>query len=143
LGQQILWPDHCVQGSLGAEFPQELESEGISHTVFKGTDPAIDSYSAFFDNARQHKTDLDEYLRSKAVTELYVAGLATDYCVFFTVMDALSLGYKTYVLVDAVRGVELKEGDCERALKKMNEAGAALLKEGEALPPFLQTSHPS
>ena len=90
--QQMLWPDHCVQQTVGAEFASDLNRRGIDHVVQKGTDITIDSYSGFFDNAKKRQTGLDEYLRNRSVQEVQVVGLATDFCVKFTVIDAIELG---------------------------------------------------
>jgi len=121
---QILWPVHCVQESLGSEFVEGFRSDKADKVFYKGTDPKIDSYSAFFDNAKRKSTGLGEYLKSKGVDELYVVGLATDYCVLFSVLDALELGFKVTVIEDACRGIDLKAGDVERAFQKMQEVGA-------------------
>lgn len=123
---QVLWPVHCVQGTPGAELHAELERGRIAHVVFKGTDPGIDSYSAFFDNAHRKDTGLAEYLRGRDVEELDVMGLATDYCVRFSVLDARGLGFRVRLLAEGCRGVELKPGDCEGALAEMRAAGAEI-----------------
>ena len=125
--QQVLWPDHCIQQTAGAEFASELNLHGIDHVVQKGTDIKIDSYSGFFDNARRKQTNLDEYLRNRSVQEVHVVGLATDYCVKFTVIDAIELGYKVTVHRNGVRGVEIASGDCDKALEEMVAAGAVLV----------------
>ncbi|MCO6042486.1 bifunctional nicotinamidase/pyrazinamidase [Aeoliella sp. ICT_H6.2] len=125
--QQILWPDHCAQETPGAEFATGLNVEAIDHIVQKGTDVRIDSYSGFFDNARRKSTGLEEYLRSKNVDAVDIIGLATDYCVKFTALDAVSLGFATRVLTEGVRGVELKPGDCERAFEEMRAAGVQVV----------------
>lgn len=122
--KQQLWPTHCVQGTLGAEIPFALQSCKIHHKVFKGTEPNIDSYSAFFDNAKKHKTRLDSYLKKKKIDTLFFVGVATEYCVKFSVLDALELGYKVYVIKDACKGVEEKEG--KKAFSLMEEKGALL-----------------
>jgi nicotinamidase/pyrazinamidase len=124
--EQILWPDHCVQGSRGAELAPELDRENIHHIVRKGTDQAVDSYSAFFDNARRKSTGLAEFLKSKGVDEIHVLGLATDYCVRATVLDGLDLGFRVMLLTEGIRGVDLQNGDCERAIEEMREAGAVI-----------------
>lgn len=121
---QIMWPDHCVQGSHGAAFVDSLETDRFTAIVRKGTDPKVDSYSGFFDNAKQVHTGLDGFLRAKGVDEVVVVGLATDYCVKFTVLDALELGYRTTVISDAVRGVEQQAGDIDDAIAAMKEQGA-------------------
>ncbi len=121
---QILWPDHCVQGTGGALFAPGLNTRLIQRVVPKGTDPGIDSYSGFFDNARKKETGLAELLKAAGVTEVTIAGVATDYCVRFTVLDALELGFKTHVRLAGCRGVELAPGDIERAVTQMRERGA-------------------
>jgi nicotinamidase/pyrazinamidase len=123
---QILWPDHCVQGTHGAEFAPGLNIAGLHHVVQKGTDQNIDSYSGFFDNARRKATGLEQYLRSRGVDEVHIMGLATDYCVKYTALDAVSLGFNTTVLTEGVRGVELNPGDCRRAIEEMREAGIVI-----------------
>jgi len=124
--QQILWPDHCVQGSRGAEFHRDLDRSHIDKIVQKGTDPTIDSYSTFFDNGRKKSTGLEDFLRSNSVNELTIAGLATDYCVLWSVRDAIDLGFRTTVVRDACRGVELNVGDIERAFDEMRALGATV-----------------
>jgi len=123
---QILWPDHCVQNTRGAEFAATLNRGGIHHVVKKGTDRSIDSYSGFFDNARRKATGLENYLTSKGVKTVSVMGLATDYCVKATALDAMDLGYKTILLTTGIRGVELHAGDCQRAIDEMNMAGVLI-----------------
>ncbi|MDD4793095.1 MAG: bifunctional nicotinamidase/pyrazinamidase [Firmicutes bacterium] len=125
---QVLWPDHCVQHSDGAEFPPELDTAKIAKVIQKGMDPGIDSYSGFFDNGRQNATGLDEYLRERGIDTVYVMGLATDYCVKYTALDAVSLGYETWLIEDGCRGVEVAPGDIERALAKMAAAGVRMVK---------------
>jgi nicotinamidase/pyrazinamidase len=123
---QVLWPNHCVQGTHGANFPQTLNRFRIDHIIRKGTWPSIDSYSAFFDNARRKATGLADYLRSFEIDEVHIMGLATDYCVRATALDAVDLGFRTVLLRDGVRGVELKEGDCQRAIGQMRAAGVKI-----------------
>lgn len=130
---EVLWPDHCIQNTKGAELAKEIDQKKIHKIFYKGTDIKIDSYSAFFDNARKRSTGLDEYLKEKNINELYFCGLATDYCVFYSVLDARSLGYKTYVIEDACQAVNLKEGDEMKAFKKMKEDGAILLQSSDLL----------
>jgi len=124
--EQVLWPDHCVQNSFGAEFAANLNHTGIRHVVQKGTDRAIDSYSGFFDNARRKKTSLEDQLRALGVHTLHVMGLATDYCVKATAMDAIDLGFRTVLLLAGIRGVELHQGDCQRAIDQMRAAGVEI-----------------
>lgn len=123
--QQILWPVHCVQNSLGSEFHNKLLR--IENIIYKGTDENIDSYSAFFDNKRLKKTELENFLNKKNIDTLYIMGLATDYCVKYTVFDALSLGYKVFVVVDGCRGVNLEKNSSTLALKEMEDMGATLI----------------
>lgn len=130
-GLQRLWPDHCVQNSYGASLTPTLYTDKISKIISKGTDPSVDSYSAFFDNAKRHRTELHDYLQSMKVSELFVTGLATDYCVFFTVLDALELGYKVYVVVDGCKAVNLHPNDGKKALETMAQRGAFLINSNE------------
>jgi nicotinamidase/pyrazinamidase len=125
---QILWPVHCVQGTPGAELHPRLDRSRIARVFRKGTDPRVDSYSGFFDNGRRSATGLDEYLKGQGVTEAYVCGLATDYCVKFTALDAARLGWKTYLVEDACRGVELREGDVRRAVEEMRRQGVVIFQ---------------
>lgn len=118
---QVLWPVHCVQNTRGADFPKPWP---VSKVFYKGTDPEIDSYSAFFDNGHRRSTGLGEYLKAQGIRELYAAGLATDYCVKYSVLDALKLGFKVHLLLDACRGIDLKQGDVQKAVEEMREAGA-------------------
>lgn len=124
---QVLWPDHCIEKTRGAELAGQLQATRIARVFHKGTDRTVDSYSGFFDNGRRKSTGLDAYLRDQDVSELYIAGLATDYCVKATALDARQLGFDTYVILDAIRGVELAPGDCDRALEEMRQAGVALI----------------
>ncbi len=121
-----IWPVHCVQQTRGAEFARGLNLAGIHHVVQKGTDPAVDSYSGFFDNARGHATSLEALLRAAGVTEVDVLGLATDYCVRATALDAAALGFHVTLISRGCRGVELKPGDCERAIEEMRCAGVQI-----------------
>lgn len=135
LGQinQVLWPDHCVQGTRGAEFHPALETHRIHKIIYKGTDKNIDSYSAFFDNAHLRQTELQDFLHKENIKEIYIMGLATDYCVKFSCFDATQLGFKTFVIQDGCRGVELKAGDIQNAFKEMQTKGAQLITSNELL----------
>jgi len=124
---QILWPDHCIQNTPGARLHEGLVVKEGDFILHKGNDPGVDSYSAFFDNQRINKTILDDYLHDKGIRELFVTGLATDYCVKFSVLDALELGYAVTVISDGVRGVDLNPGDVDRAFKEMEEKGARII----------------
>lgn len=126
--EQILWPDHCVQGSRGAQFHDELRIDRIERVFRKGVDRRIDSYSAFFDNARKRATGLGDYLRERGVDEILLAGIATDYCVKFSALDARSLDFKTAVYREGCRGIDLEPGDIDRAWDAMREAGVEILE---------------
>ena len=102
---QVLWPDHCLQGSKGAEFSEALDMSSVEAIFRKGMNPEIDSYSGFYDNGHLKSTGLTDYLRGKEVTEVYLAGLAADYCVYFTAKDALQEGFKAYIIEDATRAI--------------------------------------
>jgi nicotinamidase/pyrazinamidase len=128
---QILWPVHCVQGTPGAELHAGLERSRIARVFRKGTDPGIDSYSGFFDNGRHRATGLGEYLRGRGISEVYVCGLATDYCVKATALDAVGLGFKTHFIEDACRGVELRPGDVRRAIDELRAQGVMIVRSGE------------
>jgi nicotinamidase/pyrazinamidase len=123
---QVLWPVHCVQSTSGAEFVPSLDRSHIDHVIQKGTDPGIDSYSGFFDNGHRKATGLDAYLKQHNVTELFICGLATDYCVKFTALDARKLGYQTHLIEDACRGVNLKSMDVSDAISAMKRAGVEI-----------------
>lgn len=120
---QVLWPVHCVQHSPGATLCQALDRESIAKIFTKGMDREVDSYSGFFDNDRRNSTGLGDYLREQGAKELFVVGLATDYCVKFTALDAQSLGFKTTLVQDACRGVNLNPSDVENAVGAMRDAG--------------------
>ncbi|MBP89371.1 MAG: nicotinamidase/pyrazinamidase [Planctomycetaceae bacterium] len=125
---QILWPRHCVQGSSGAAFAAGLNLERIARVFPKGTDATIDSYSGFFDNGHRKATGLGDYLREEGVSSVYVMGLATDYCVAFTALDARQLGFETFLITDGCRGVELTTGDTERAIDEMKAASVRCIE---------------
>jgi nicotinamidase/pyrazinamidase len=128
---QVLWPVHCVQGSPGASFSPQLRRDRFAKVFRKGIDPGIDSYSSFFDNARKRATGLSDYLQERNVNELFICGLATDYCVKYSVLDSTSLGIRTSVILDACRGVNLKPDDSASAIAEMRKAGAFILNSAE------------
>ena len=134
--EQILWPIHCVQGTAGAELHPDLNRAGITRVFRKGTDRNVDSYSGFFDNGHRKATGLGDYLHEQGVTGVYVCGLATDYCVKATALDALELRFATCLVEDACRGVDLSPGDVERAIVQVTEAGVRVVRstqiEGES-----------
>src|SRR5579872_2364389 len=102
--KQVLWPDHCVQHSHGSEFHPALKQDGIQKIFYKGTDPHIDSYSAFYDNEHMRETRLEDYLKNEGVTDIYIMGLATDYCVRYSCLDASRMNFNIYLIQDACRG---------------------------------------
>ncbi|ROO24938.1 isochorismatase hydrolase [Salinisphaera orenii MK-B5] len=125
--EQILWPVHCVQGSSGASFASALDVAGIDHVVRKGTDPRIDSYSAFHDNGHRQATGLTGHLHARGVEHVVVVGLAADVCVKFTVMDALAEGFGVTLVRDGTRGVDMQAGDTDAAIEAMRAAGAGVV----------------
>jgi nicotinamidase/pyrazinamidase len=127
---QVLWPAHCVEGTRGAELHHDLDPRRITRVFQKGRDPEVDSYSGFFDNGKRKSTGLADWLREHQIDQLYLLGLATDYCVKFTVLDARQLGLDVWVIEDGCRAVELDYGDGERAIADMREAGATILTSG-------------
>jgi nicotinamidase/pyrazinamidase len=124
-GPQVLWPTHCVQGTAGAAFHSDLRTDPAQLVVRKGFRSAIDSYSAFFENDHSTHTGLDGYLRSRGVTDLTFVGLATDYCVAYSALDAARLGFTATVLEGATRAIDLN-GSLAEARSKMRAAGVAL-----------------
>ena len=128
---QILWPVHCVQGTSGADFPKELNCEKWEAIFQKGKNPEVDSYSGFFDNSRRGDTGLGEYLKRNGIEQVFVCGLALDYCVKFTALDSKNLGFKTFLVADATKAVNLKPEDGDLAIKDMEEAGVLILSSKE------------
>lgn len=124
--EQILWPDHCVQNTWGSALAEGLHRERIAAFFHKGVDPQVDSYSTFFDSARKRSTGLADRLRKEGVQKLYFVGLATEYCVLYSVLDALELGFQAVVIKDACRPIDLHPGDGEKALQKMRAKGAEI-----------------
>ena len=124
---QVLWPDHCVQESRGAEFHPDLDTSAFTKVFRKGTDPAIDSYSGFFDNGHLRSTGMGEWLRDEGVTDIWVMGLATDYCVRFTALDGVKLDFNVRLIEDGCRGVNLEPQDSESAIEEMRGAGVEIV----------------
>ncbi|HSI71264.1 MAG TPA: bifunctional nicotinamidase/pyrazinamidase [Gillisia sp.] len=124
--EQILWPEHCVQNTPGAQFHPHLETSGIEAIFRKGTDPNIDSYSGFFDNASLKSTGLSGFLNEKGVKELYFCGLAAEYCVYFSILDALGEGFNATLIEDATRALD--EGDFQIAKEKILDKGGRILR---------------
>lgn len=122
-GEQVLWPDHCVQGSRGSEFHPDLNTTRTQLIIRKGFRKAIDSYSAFYENDNKTTTGLVGYLKERGIDTLFACGLATDFCVKWSVIDGLKEGFNVTVIEDAVRGIDM-DGSVEQAWKEMEEAGA-------------------
>ncbi len=130
---QVMWPVHCVRQTHGAAFHLDLELHASTKIFYKGTDSRIDSYSAFFDNAHLRSTGLADYLRQEQVTDVYLMGLAMDYCVKYSALDAVHTGFNVFVIEDACRGVELRPGDCEAALNEMKLSGIQIIQSDDVL----------
>lgn len=127
--KQTLWPDHCVQGSKGAEFAKTLNTEAFEAIFRKGIDTEIDSYSGFYDNNHRKSTGLADYLRGKDVSQVFVTGLAGDICVYFTVLDSLSEGFETTLVADATMPLDTDTFD--EKIAEMKKRGAKVAKESE------------
>jgi nicotinamidase/pyrazinamidase len=126
-GMQTLWPDHCVQGSKGAEFHPSLQLTRAELILRKGFRPQIDSYSAFFENDRTTATGLAGYLRERGLTRVFLAGLAYDFCVGYSALDARRLGFEAFVLRDACRAIDLN-GSVRKIEAEFTEAGVSLME---------------
>lgn len=129
--KQVLWPDHCIQESKGAELHPELDVSLIQKYILKGTDKSIDSYSAFFDNAHLRTTGLADYLQQQNIHDIYILGLATDYCVKYSCLDAVHCGFNVHIIKDACRGVNLNPDDVENALLEMSDEGVRIINSTE------------
>jgi nicotinamidase/pyrazinamidase len=130
---QTLWPVHCVQNTQGAELAASLNRERFAKVFPKGTDAGIDSYSGLFDNGHRKSTGLGEWLKAQGVSEVYVCGLATDYCVKFTALDSVQFGFRTSLIEDASRGVNLRSDDVKNAVEEMKHAGVSVVQSAELL----------
>jgi nicotinamidase/pyrazinamidase len=124
---QVLWPVHCVQGTRGAELHDELDRARITEVFRKGSDARVDSYSGFFDNGKRGNTGLAEWLRARGVDHVFAMGLATDYCVKFTALDARELGFAVSLVADGCRAVDLSPGDGDRAIAALRDAGCEIV----------------
>lgn len=122
---QVWWPVHCVENTDGAEFHSGLLH--IDNVIHKGQNDKIDSYSGFFDNGKLQKTELDNLLKESNIDTLYIMGIATDYCVKYTVLDALDLGYKVYFINDGSKGVNVNLEDSQNAITEMQRKGAIII----------------
>ena len=124
---QVLSPDHFIQNSHGDQFHPHLEADSFTQIIQKGSNPNVESYFGFVDYGGRLQTEIDESLRSKGIDTLYICGLATDYCVKFTVLDALARGYMVYLIVDGCRGVNQHIHDSQKAILEMEQAGVNLI----------------
>ena len=125
-GPQILWPDHCIQGSVGANFHKNLNTNNSDLILRKGRNPKIDSYSAFFENDKNTTTGLEGYLVKKEIKRVYLCGLAFDYCVFYSALDGVNLGFEVFVFQDLTKAIDLNKSE-EIAKKTMIEKGIKLI----------------
>ena len=128
---QVLWPDHCVQGTTGAELAELLDKNPVEAIFRKGTDPGIDSYSGFFDNGKQKDTGLSAYLKGRGVKQVFLVGLAGDYCVGFTALDAIEQGFETFLIEDATRPID-PEG-FEKMKQEIISKGGKIVKAEDLL----------
>lgn len=124
--EQVMWPDHCVQGTFGAEFSSELNMNKVGAIFRKGTDPAVDSYSGFFDNNRAHRTGMAGFLKDLDVTDIYVAGLAADFCVYYTARDGQDLGFQTHYIENATKAIS--QDSYVKAKKDLDQRGVGICK---------------
>lgn len=131
--EQILWPDHCVQGSRGAELAKAFNTNRVEAIFRKGTDPAIDSYSAFYDNGRRKSTGLEGYLKWKKVDRVFLAGLAADFCVYYSLMDALAVGFRAALIKDGTRAIS--EEGFKAAEKAILAKGGTVVRSEELFAP--------
>jgi nicotinamidase/pyrazinamidase len=131
-GPQVLWPTHCVQGSKGAEFHTDLDTNGAAVIIRKGFKPEIDSYSAFFENDRKTPTGLAGYLREHGVSSVVLAGLATDFCVRFSAVDAATLGFEVTLVEDACRAIDM-DGSLAAAMAEMSASNVRIVQSSEII----------
>lgn len=128
---QVLWPDHCVQSTPGSALVNTVKSAPIEAIFRKGCETSIDTYSGFYDNGHRKSTGLGDYLKGKGAESVWIAGVATDYCVQATALDARELGFETYLIEDGCRGVELNDGDVEEAIEDMRQAGVIVVRSND------------
>ncbi len=128
---QVLWPEHCVQGTEGADFHPDLDKRHFNLILRKGMRPELDSYSAFFENDKTTSTGLDYYLKGLGLNHVYICGLAMDYCVYYSAMDAVKLGFQTFLIEDAAQGVDLPSGSVANAIAQMKNAGVKVVGSSE------------
>jgi nicotinamidase/pyrazinamidase len=126
--KQVLWPAHCVSGTPGADFHPDLAMNNVNLILRKGSNPKIDSYSAFKESDKTTVTGLEGYLKSLETKEIYICGLALDYCVFYSAIDAKELGFETFVIIDGTKGIDSPEGNIDKSINVMKEAGIQIIE---------------
>ena len=131
-GTQVLWPDHCVQGSKGAEFHEDLNTLKSQVIIRKGFRRMIDSYSTFFENDQKTATGLTGYLKQRGITDLYTVGLATDFCVKWSILDGIDEGFNMHIVEDAVKGIDLN-GSIVKAWEEMKKKGVRVTQSEDIL----------
>ena len=131
-GEQTLWPDHCIQGSRGAQFHDALNTDPASIVIRKGYNPAVDSYSAFYENDHKTSTGLGGFLRDRKIQQIFCVGLALDYCVFYSARDAIKESFKATVITDACRAIDM-DGSAEKAIDEMTKNGISLIESNALL----------
>ncbi len=124
---QIIWPDHCIEGTYGSRLVEKLDQSRLARVFHKGTHPEYDSYSCFFDNGHFYSTGLDDFLRQAGADQIYLCGLTIDYCVKYSAIDAVACGFDTYVILDACRGIDMIPGDLHNAITEMVAAGVRII----------------
>ena len=129
--QQVMWPVHCVQGSFGADFHKDLDLRPVDLIIRKGSHRSIDSYSTFMENDKKTFTGLHSYLQGFAIQDLYFCGLATDYCVYYSAVDARNMGFNVSVILDACRGVDVPAGNIAATVQAMKERGIRILNHND------------
>jgi nicotinamidase/pyrazinamidase len=130
---QVLWPVHCIENTPGASPVASLEKSKFQAEFHKGSDPNIDSYSAFFDNARRRSTGLEDYLNKNDVKKVYLVGVATDYCVLYSALDAIDLGFDIFVIEDGCAGIDLQKGDIQKSFNAISASGGKVIKSSDFL----------
>ncbi|MFD2205065.1 bifunctional nicotinamidase/pyrazinamidase [Kiloniella antarctica] len=129
-GSQILWPDHCIQGETGSGFHKDLDQDSLELIIRKGFRKEIDSYSAFFENDKSTKTGLAGYLQNRGIKRIFLCGLATDFCVYYSAIDAIKQGFETFVIADACRAIDMDDS-LARAMTHMREVGVEIISSDE------------
>jgi len=129
--KQVLWPEHCVSGTFGAQFHSDLDINNVDLIIKKGRNPEIDSYSAFKENDKKTLTGLEGYLRNLDIRQTYICGLALDYCVLYSALDSRELGFDTYVIIDGTKGIDSPEGNIDKSLAIMKEKGIKIIESND------------